>query len=64
MHYINHYTGVDQHLVNWMTVDITLEVQGLQMLVILLLGLLKNNWPWPKVELSHWQLLAVWCIEF
>jgi hypothetical protein len=28
-----------------MIVDITLEVQSLQMLIILLLGLLKNDWP-------------------
>jgi hypothetical protein len=47
-----------------MTVDITLEVQSLQMLIILLSRLLKNDWSWPKVKLSHWQLLAVWCIEF
>jgi hypothetical protein len=47
-----------------MTIDITLEVQSLQMLIILLLGLLKNYWPRPKVKLSHWQLHMVWCIEF
>jgi hypothetical protein len=47
-----------------MTVDTTLEVQSLQMLIILLLGLLKNDWSRPKVKLSHWKLLAVWCIEF
>jgi hypothetical protein len=42
-HYVNSCTGVDQHLVNQMTVYITLEVQSLQMLIILLPGLLKNN---------------------
>jgi hypothetical protein len=36
-----------------MTVDITLEVQTLQMLIILLSGLLKNYWMRPKVKLSH-----------
>jgi hypothetical protein len=34
------------------------------MLIILLLGLLKTDWPWPKVKPSHWQLLAIWRIEF
>jgi hypothetical protein len=47
-----------------MTVDITLEIQSLQMLIILLPGLLKNDWPLPTVKLSHWQLLVIWCIEF
>jgi hypothetical protein len=42
-----------------MTVDITIEVQSLQMLIILLPGLLKNDWLRLKVKLSHWQLLAV-----
>jgi hypothetical protein len=39
-----------------MTVDITLEVQSLQMFIILLPGLLKNDWTWPKVKPRHWQL--------
>jgi hypothetical protein len=46
-----------------MTVDITLEVQSLQMLIILFLGFLKNDWLRPKIRLRYWLLLAVWCIE-
>jgi hypothetical protein len=36
-----------------MTVDVTLEVQSLQMLIILLSGLLKNDWQRLKVKPSH-----------
>jgi hypothetical protein len=37
-----------------MTIDITLEVQSLQMLIIIFPGFLKNDWSRPKIKLSYW----------